>query len=91
MTQRRVDNNQKQVVTALRKCGFSVAITSMIGKGFPDLVIAKAGVTHLCELKNPAMFKSGQRLTKDEEIFHEGWKGKIITANNIDDIIKAFN
>lgn len=36
----RTDANQTKVVNHLRKAGFSVAITSSIGNGFPDLVVA---------------------------------------------------
>lgn len=36
----KVDGNQTKVVEALRKAGLSVAITSSLGNGFPDLVVS---------------------------------------------------
>lgn len=90
MTWRRTDDNQTKVVKALRQCGFSVAITSMVGKGFVDLVIGKNGVNLLVELKDGEKPPSARKLSEDEELFHAAWRGKVIVANNIDDILKAF-
>ena len=36
----RVDANQTKVVDHLRRAGLSVAVTSGVGNGFPDLVVA---------------------------------------------------
>lgn len=90
MVWKRVDDNQTKVVKALRQCGFSVAITSSIGKGFVDLVIGKNGVNLLVELKDGEKPPSARKLSEDEELFHAAWRGKVIIANNIDDILKAF-
>ena len=43
----RIDDNQKEVVSQLRKLGVSVAITSMLGKGFPDLVLGHQNKNYL--------------------------------------------
>lgn len=101
MRVRKVDANQARVVEALRKAGLSVAVTSMIGNGFPDLVVAGrcAAVpgfspfstkTILVELKNPDMPPSGQKLTKDEIRFMDSWRGEYLKTNNVDDILKSF-
>lgn len=36
----KTDANQTKVVEHLRRAGLSVAVTSMVGNGFPDLVVA---------------------------------------------------
>lgn len=43
----RVDANQTKVVEHLRKAGLSVAITSALGNGFPDLVVAAKILTNV--------------------------------------------
>jgi len=45
MTPRRVDANQKDIVRDLRKVGVTIAITSGVGKGFPDICCGIQGVT----------------------------------------------
>lgn len=90
MVWKKVDANQSKVVSALRQCGFSVAITSMVGNGFVDLIVGKNGINLLVELKDEDKPPSQRKLTPDEEKFHGSWRGKVIVANNIDDILKAF-
>ena len=65
----RTDANQPQVVKALRDAGATVAITSMVGDGFPDLVVGFRGETLLIEVKDGSKPKSEQALTPDEEDF----------------------
>jgi len=98
----RVDENQTKVVEHLRRAGLSVAVTSSIGNGFPDLVVAGWGnvaftgkryctnKTVLVELKNPDVPKSGQRLTEDEIKFMDTWKGEYIKATSAEEILKHF-
>ena len=87
MRAKKVDVNQKAIVTALRKLGYSVAVTSSLGEGFPDLVVAKNGKTILVELKDGSKPPSQRRLTEHEKKFHENWKGKIIVAESVKNIL----
>ena len=84
---KRVDSNQSQIVQWFREFGFSVAHTHTIGKGFPDLVVAKYGITFLVEVKDGAKPPSAQKLTADEERFHKEWKGVIKIIRNLEDVI----
>jgi hypothetical protein len=86
---KKVDANQKGVVAELRKRGFSVGITSSLGKGFPDLIIAK-GKTVLVELKDGSKSPSQRKLTPSEKKFIDSWRGEIIVANSIDDILLIY-
>ena len=55
---RRVDQNQQQIIDALRQAGASVQVLSEFGRGVPDLLV---GITTrkgrawnaLIEIKNP--------------------------------------
>lgn len=87
---KRTDGNQKVMVESLRKCGFTVAITSGLGEGFPDLVVGKKGRTRLVEVKDPAKPPSARKLTPDEQAFHERWPDKIIIALTVEDVLNQF-
>jgi hypothetical protein len=86
MRAKKIDTNQNLIVTQLRKCGVSVAITSMVGKGFPDLIIGRAGQNFLIELKDGNKSKSRKKLTLLEETFFQSWTGQINIAENFDEI-----
>lgn len=87
---KRTDGNQKSMVQALRKCGFTVAITSSLGEGFPDLVVGKKGRTRLVEVKDPAKPPSARKLTEDEQAFHDRWPDKVIIALTVEDVLNQF-
>ena len=87
----RIDKNQVEIVKAFRKLGYSVAHTHTIGKGFPDLVIAKHGINTLVEVKDGEKVKSQKKLTPDEVEFHDNWQGEIIIIESIDDVLKFVN
>jgi len=89
---RRVDENQNEIVTALRKCGAFVRIISQ-GDGIPDLLVGYKGYTILMEVKDGDKSPSKRRLTEAEEEFFMGWKGGILViVNSIEealDILKS--
>ncbi len=85
-SKKRVDSNQKQVVQELRELGYSVALTHIIGNGFPDFLVAKDGFSVPVELKS-----EGGKLTKDEEDFHKNFTGTIVIAFNTQDVVDGFN
>lgn len=79
----RVDSNQKEIVDRLRKWGCSVAVTSSLGEGFPDIVVGYEGLNFLFEIKRNDVPPSQSRLTPDEVSFFEKWDGQA-------DVIKTF-
>lgn len=79
---KRVDKNQQQIVKQLRSLGFTVELTYRLGKGFPDFIIADGFFTIPVELKS-----KGGKLTPDEIQFHNRYKGYIIIAYDIADIL----
>ena len=68
----RTDIHQTAIVRALRQIGASVAVTSGLGGGFPDLVWSRAGRTGLMEIKT-----GNEPLTEAEKAFHAKWAGDI--------------
>jgi hypothetical protein len=88
-----VDANQKDIVKALRRVGVSVAITSALGDGYPDLTCGAhafaAGASRrrnvLLEVKLP-----GERLTEDQARFHAEWNGEIYTVHSVDEALAVF-
>lgn len=83
----RVDENQSEIVASFRAMGCSVADTSAVGDGFPDLVVGKFGITVLVEVKNPRKIPSKRRLTPDQKDFHDEWNGSITIVETLDDVI----
>lgn len=73
----RVDPNQPAIVAALRRAGCSVAVTSQLGNGFPDLVVGRLGRNYLLELKGP-----GGKLTAQEREFSAAWDGQYDVARS---------
>lgn len=48
----RVDNNQEQIVRALRSAGCTVEILSSVGLGVPDLLVGARRSNYLLEVKD---------------------------------------
>ncbi len=86
MRAKKIDDNQNLIVKQLRRCGVSVAITSMIGKGFPDLIIGRAGRNYMIELKDGKKTESRKQLTKNEKEFFNTWTGQINKCESFDQI-----
>jgi hypothetical protein len=87
---RRVDENQAEIIAALRKIGCCVIDLSGSGGGVMDLVVCLRGKIWLCEIKNPTKPKSGQCLTPAQIEMHRaiadaGCEVKIIRT--VDDFL----
>ncbi len=84
----RTDANQTEIVEALRAVGATVAITSMIGDGFPDIVVGYRGENYMIEIKDGSKPPSKQQLTPDEKKFHNIWRGKIDIVISVDEALE---
>jgi len=85
----RTDDNQTQIVEALRSIGATVQILSAVGKGCPDLLVGIFCKNFLLEIKDGAKPKSAQGLTAHEAIWINEWKGKVAVVSNVDEAIAA--
>ena len=84
----RIDANQNEIVAALRGIGATVAITSTLGKGFPDLVVGYRGKNYLLEIKDGNKPPSARKLTDDEQQWHECWRGQVAVIESPHDAMK---
>jgi Holliday junction resolvase len=84
----KVDANQPEIVQALRDAGWSVAVMSAVGQGFPDLVIGRDGVNVLVEVKDGSKPPSAQKLTPDQVEFHAAWNGRIEVVNSVESALQ---
>lgn len=88
MRAKKIDENQNLIVKQLRRIGCSVAVTSMIGKGFPDFVCGWRKKNFLFELKDGNKSESRKRLTDAEEKFFATWQGQVHKVESFDEILK---
>lgn len=84
----RIDTNQPEIVQALRDVGASVAITSMVGAGFPDIVVGYRDHNYLIEIKDGSKPPSRRKLTKDEQAFFDTWRGTVYIAKDVDEALE---
>ena len=84
----RVDENQSDIVKALRKAGYSVAITSGLGEGFPDLLVGARGKNYLLEIKDGSKPPSAQKLTADQVKWHRIWSGHVAVIDSVESALK---
>lgn len=71
----KVDDNQAEIVEALRAAGASVQSLAAIGKGCPDLLVGYNGMRLLFELKDGRKSPSRRKLTPDQEEWIKAWRG----------------
>ena len=76
----RVDLTQSDAVKRLRQIGASVAVTSQLGGGFPDLVVGFRGRTLLVEMKT-----GNEPLTQAEKDWHAKWSGHVVIARTAEE------
>ena len=82
----KVDKNQLEIVTALRKLGVSVQHLHIVGKGCPDLLLGHKGINYLIELKSD---EKKSKLTDDERKWIDAWGGQVAICYNLDQIMTA--
>jgi len=82
----KIDDNQTEIVEALRQCGCSVQVLSAVGDGCPDLLIGHHRRNILMELK-----ADKGTLTPPQELWHKGWSGQVAVVRSVDEAIAAIN
>ncbi len=85
-----VDDNQREVVRALRLVGASVQHLHQVGAGCPDLMVGYRRQTFLLEVKDGAKIPSLQRLTPDEKTWHATWRGlPVMVVRDVSEALQA--
>lgn len=87
----KVDANQTEIVKALRSVGASVQSLASTGKGCPDLLVGFRGVNWLLEIKDGQKVKSARKLTDDQVVWHESWRGKVYIVESVDQALNLLN
>lgn len=80
----KIDDNQPEIVEALRKVGASVQSLAAAGKGVPDLLVSFRGVNYLLEVK----MEKG-KLTDDQVKWHQMWQAPIYIVRSVEDALRA--
>lgn len=84
----RIDDNQNDIVAALRKAGATVRIISQ-GEGIPDLLVGFRGETMLMEVKDGNKPPSARTLTDAEKKFFDDWRGGLLViVESVEDALK---
>jgi len=82
----RADDNQQEIVDALRDIGASVLVLSQVGGGCPDLLVGFCGREYLMEVKAPK-----GKLRPGQKKFIDTWKGKAFIVRSVDEALELLN
>lgn len=86
----KIDKNQPEIVSALRKAGATVQSLAAVGAGCPDLLVGYANRTALIELKNGSNVPSAQKLRPLQTDWHEAWTGGTLeTVNSVESALRV--
>lgn len=85
----RTDANQAEIIKTLRAVGCTVAVTSAVGNGFPDLVVGFKGASYLLEVKDGSLSPSRRALTDAEQAFKDTWRGHYAVVNDKFEALRA--
>lgn len=83
----KIDDNQKYIVTSLRRCGYSVLILSGVGHGCPDICVGKDDINYFFEIKDGNKSASKTKLTADEDKFFQTWRGQVDKVCSLEEIL----
>ena len=82
----RIDENQTEIVKALKDIGCTVQTLASVGHGVPDLLVG-CGFNILMEVKDGSKPPSKRRLTPDQEKWHKEWKGQVVVVETVKEAI----
>jgi len=92
----RIDANQPEIVAAFRDCGATVQHLHTVGKGCPDICVGMctasgARVNLLIEIKDGAKPAGQQKLTPDEQKWHDEWAGSVHVVRSADEARELYD
>lgn len=77
----KVDGNHAAIVEALRATGWKVRSLASVGRGMPDLLIARHGIVRLVEVKTP----KGTLTPHQVKMVDEGWP--VVILRSVDEAL----
>ena len=87
MRVRRVDDNQAEVVKALRKIGAEVTHLHTLGRGVSDLLVSFRQGWYVLEVKDGRKPPSARALTKDEKSWIGLQRAPVYVVNSPDEAV----
>ena len=84
-----IDENQPEIVKALRDAGCSVEPIHRHGQGIPDLLVGFRRQNLLLEVKDGNKPPSRRVLTPDEALWHLRWRGQVEVVETIEQALRA--
>tara|TARA_R110000868_G_scaffold207722_1_gene456714 strand:- start:3982 stop:4266 length:285 start_codon:yes stop_codon:yes gene_type:complete len=84
----RIDANQTAIIAALRQLGASVQPLHTVGGGVPDLLVGYRSRNYLIEIKDGAKPPSARKLTPEQVVWHEAWRGAVCVVTSPDEAIE---
>ena len=85
----KTDDNQAEIVAALRKIGATVQPLHAIGQGCPDILVGWRGMNTILEIKDGKKPPSARKLTEDQEKWHAAWRGQVTVVETVEQAIEA--
>lgn len=86
----KIDRNQPEIVSALRKVGAQVSSLAACGDGIPDLLVGFKGQTFLIEVKDGQRPPSERQLTDQQIEWHANWRGgRCVVAGSVAEALAA--
>ena len=82
-----VDENQRELVKAMRRLGVSVQLLHAVGQGCPDVLVGWKGRNLLLEVKDGSKVPSARKLTEAQEEWHRAWRGQVAVVSSLDEVI----
>lgn len=84
-----VDQNQSAIVDALRAVGCTVQPLHAVGKGCPDVLAGRNGINVLLEIKDGSKPPSARKLTRDQVLWHDAWRGQVAVVTSVKEALEA--
>ena len=83
----KIDDNQNEIVKALRQSGASVQTLAAVGQGVPDILVGYRGRNLCVEIKDGGKCPSKRKLTADQVKWHSEWKGQVCVVESVDEAV----
>jgi hypothetical protein len=85
----KADDNQREIVRALRDAGATVMHLHTVGGGCPDICVGYRGGNYLIEIKDGSKPLSAQKLTPAQFDWHRTWRGRVAVVNSVEAALKV--
>jgi len=80
----KTDNNQAEIIQALRDVYCSVLPMHRLGQGAPDIAVGRNGIVYFLEIKSDK-----GKLTEDEQKFMDEWRGHYAIVRTPEEALRA--